>query len=526
MYPEGATAGRSRGGNDAGDPGRPARTPGEFQGHSGEYPHGARRRVLGLLRLDVVDVLQRDQFETSIRQSLQIAKQCAVAARPDEERRCRVIRDPKRFSLRVDCNAVGARRLVGERHVEAAAKSLFERRLSVIEQRLERGPVANGYREVDRRGAPVSRKRGRLDEVLLQRGALLAIRVPVEGDQSLRSVAVAVEEFRLVAVEGKTGPGALETDQDRMTRRVAGDLSRSKLRKQPRRRTGCRHEPDQAARLRGGSPRGGQTVALGAPGQGHDAVAEPGRPCEVRLRRWIAQQRELAPRLADADAVSLELIAVRGAQAVPIRQGLRSQHIHLEGERRQLLETTRNGGRCPVAVRKQRLVDRPVDSDLRVVPGDHKFVGPVVVVVAFVLHVGGLADHTEAVSKTARDVELAKVVLRQDAAGPTQKRRRAAPDVHGDIEDLASRNANQLRLLPAALEVESAQSGAAGPRVVVLNPRSLQAAFTERGRVVALQEEAAAVPVNRGIDDHHVGQSGAPHPGWSAQRPSSRTRFR
>ncbi|MCE2557771.1 MAG: hypothetical protein J4F98_03890 [Acidobacteria bacterium] len=71
----------------------------------------------------------------------------------------------------------------------------------------------NGYREVDRRRAPVTRKRGRLDEVLLQRGALLAIRVLVEGDQGLRRVAVAVEEFRLVAVEGKTGPGALETDQ-------------------------------------------------------------------------------------------------------------------------------------------------------------------------------------------------------------------------------------------------------------------------------------------------------------------------
>ena len=47
-----------------------------------------------------------------------------------------------------------AGRLMGERDVEAASQPLFEHRQAISEQRLERGPVRNGDREVDRRRAP------------------------------------------------------------------------------------------------------------------------------------------------------------------------------------------------------------------------------------------------------------------------------------------------------------------------------------------------------------------------------------
>ena len=224
---------------------------------------------------------------------------------------------PERLSIRVDRNAVGSRRLVGERDVEAASQPSFEHRQPVAEQRLECRPVADGDGEVDRRRAAAAHESSRLNQVFLQRGPLLAVGVPVEGDQGLGRVAVAVQKLGRTAVEGKTGPGVLETGKDRVIHGKAGGLGRSKFRKQPRCRAGRRHEPDQAARPRGGSPLFGQADGLGAFRQSEDAVADPGRACELRLRRRIAQERELPPGLLDVDAVRLELIRGRRPSGRP-----------------------------------------------------------------------------------------------------------------------------------------------------------------------------------------------------------------
>ena len=71
--------------------------------------------------------------------------------------------------------------------------------------------------------------------------------------------------------------------------------------------------------------------------------------------------------------------------------------------------------------------------------------------------VGELAEHGEAVAKADRDEELAVELVVEHVALPLAVGRRVAAQVDGDVEDLAARAADQLRLPGLGLEVQAAQ---------------------------------------------------------------------
>ena len=75
--------------------------------------------------------------------------------------------------------------------------------------------------------------------------------------------------------------------------------------------------------------------------------------------------------------------------------------------------------------------------------------------------------------ESRRHVHLPEGLARQTDPDPAGETRRAAPDVHGHIEDLPVHHPDQLPLRPTPLRVQPAQRAARGPGEVVLHERHL-----------------------------------------------------
>ena len=61
---------------------------------------------------------------------------------------------------------------------------------------------------------------------------------------------------------------------------------------------------------------------------------------------------------------------------------------------------------------KNRILDRPANSDCRVIPSNAKFVGRIVVVSALVFYVGEFACNADAVREARRYIYLPKIIGR------------------------------------------------------------------------------------------------------------------
>ena len=143
---------------------------------------------------------------------------------------------------------------------------------------------------------------------------------------------------------------------------------------------------------------------------------------------------------------------------------------------------------------------------------------------ALVFDLRDRAEDAEAVREPGRHVALPEVVGRERDANPSAERRRAAADVDGDVEDLALDDADQLALRPPDLQMQAAQRAADRPRMVVLHERAGDAVLAVRVGVIGLDEEAAVVVVDVGLDDERrpADRSGR----RARQRSCSRTRNR
>src|SRR6185295_9810777 len=97
-----------------------------------------------------------------------------------------------------------------------------------------------------------------------------------------------------------------------------------------------------------------------------------------------------------------------------------------------------------VTIRENRIRHRPGDADGRVVPRDADLAGRVVDVGALVFDLRDVADDGEAVREAFGNVDLLEVLRRHADADPFAERRRAAPDVDGDVENLALDDAKEL----------------------------------------------------------------------------------
>lgn len=116
-----------------------------------------------------------------------------------------------------------------------------------------------------------------------------------------------------------------------------------------------------------------------------------------------------------------------------------------------------------------------------------------------------VAGDAKAVSIASRDVELALVLGREPHARPSAIGGRSAPNVHGYVENLAHRYANQLGLPGRKLIVQSAQGAPGGEAVVVLDIDIVQAVPRELAQVVAFHKEPTAIGMDVGLDNHHPG---------------------
>jgi hypothetical protein len=117
--------------------------------------------------------------------------------------------------------------------------------------------------------------------------------------------------------------------------------------------------------------------------------------------------------------------------------------------------------------------------------------------------VGDLAEHAEAVGKALGDEQLPVAFVVQLVTLPLSERRRAAPEVDGDVPDPAAHAADQLGLAGTALEMKAAKDPLARARVVVLDEVAVNARLAPRLGAVGLDEKAAIVSVDDRLEQDH-----------------------
>src|SRR4029077_2466603 len=110
----------------------------------------------------------------------------------------------------------------------------------------------------------------------------------------------------------------------------------------------------------------------------------------------------------------------------------------------------------------------------------------------------------EAMREASGNVDLLEVLRRDADTDPLAERRRPAPDVDGDVEDLAFDDAKELALRALQLQMEAADGAACRSRVIVLHEDVRNAAGAVFLRVVGLEKKAAAVLMDVGLDDDHA----------------------
>src|SRR5512135_2531963 len=165
-------------------------------------------------------------------------------------------------------------------------------------------------------------------------------------------------------------------------------------------------------------------------------------------------------------------------------------------------------GGTAVLLRKDRLLDRPGDAELRIIPAQAVLGIRLVQLGALVLEQGRVAQDAEAVGEPFRHIELPPVLGRERHPNPSGEGRRAASDVDGHVEDLTLQYREQLTLRIWVLEVEPAKHAPEGVREVVLHERRGQPGRPVAGAVPGLEEVTSLVAEDLGLDDDDLGQRG------------------
>ncbi len=188
------------------------------------------------------------------------------------------------------------------------------------------------------------------------------------------------------------------------------------------------------------------------------------------------------------------------------REGVKLGGAVVEGG---VLEVLAEAHAVLVALGEDRGLDGPVDADIRVVPGDGAFGGGCVEAGAFVLDFGGVGEGEEGVAEAFGDPELTHVFGGEFDGEVATEGGGADAEVDGDIEDGAVGAAYELAHGGShILVVEAAEDGLAGAGVVVLDEVGGEAVLAEALLVVDLDEEAAFVTEEVGIDDEDAFEGG------------------
>src|SRR5204862_2836879 len=125
--------------------------------------------------------------------------------------------------------------------------------------------------------------------------------------------------------------------------------------------------------------------------------------------------------------------------------------------------------------------------------------GRVVDVGALVFDLRDVADDGEAVREAFGDVNLLEVLRRDADTDPFAERRRPAPDVDSDIEDLAFDDAKELALRVRQLQMKATDGATRRSRVIVLDEDVRDAAAPVFVGVIRLEKKAAAILMDVGL---------------------------
>ncbi len=121
-------------------------------------------------------------------------------------------------------------------------------------------------------------------------------------------------------------------------------------------------------------------------------------------------------------------------------------------------------------------------------------------------------------------VALSEIVRGERDADPPAESRRAAADIHRDVEHLALDDADQFALCVPDLQMEAAKRAGHRSRVVVLHERALDAVLAVAVDVIGLEEEPAPVHVHIRFDHENVRKFGRDESHGQASRSSTRNR--
>jgi hypothetical protein len=123
-----------------------------------------------------------------------------------------------------------------------------------------------------------------------------------------------------------------------------------------------------------------------------------------------------------------------------------------------------------VLIGEKRLLNGPVDPNIRIIPDNPPVVLGRILSGAFINDVSGITYDEEAVSKTRWNVKHAVIFFRQFGTDPALECGRPFPDINGNIEDLSFDTLNQLALcVRSPLVMKPPQYTSHGTGIIILH---------------------------------------------------------
>jgi hypothetical protein len=158
------------------------------------------------------------------------------------------------------------------------------------------------------------------------------------------------------------------------------------------------------------------------------------------------------------------------------------------------------------------LIERPGDSECRIVPEDGPFTGRIVASSGLVEDLGGFRKDEEAVRKAfgyPEKLELAIVVTRLEVeGGPPAEVGRVSAKIDGDVPDVTGENADEFTLWVPELVMKAAEYTPRGKRLVILGEDRGKAERGEGFFVEDFSEPPACVTVALGLQNFYIAQGG------------------
>lgn len=172
------------------------------------------------------------------------------------------------------------------------------------------------------------------------------------------------------------------------------------------------------------------------------------------------------------------------------------------GERLSLSVLRADGWRYPI--------ERPCDSERRIVPPDAAFAGRVVEVSGLVEHFCGIGKDQETMGKSLRNPQHFQITVHrarfQVEDSVAAKVRRIAAEIDGDVQNVPVEYTHQLSLRLAQLVVQTAQDAARRKRLIILHKVGGEASGGKFLSIEDLGKPPAFIAEAAGPDDFDVTQ--------------------